>query len=69
MIISNSLYDNATFDTGSEQMNLFHYNINITCAHIGGLIQAEWHVLIRNIGLKIEWSIYLTNNLPYFEVG
>ena len=34
-------------------MNLFHYNINIhviTCAHIGGLIQAEWHVLIRNIG-------------------
>ena len=35
-------------------MTLFHYNINITRAHIGGLIQAEWHVLIRNIGLKIE---------------
>ena len=53
---------------GSEQMNLFHYNINITCAHIGGrLIQADWHVLIRNIGLKIEWR--LTNNRPFFEVG
>ena len=23
-------------------MNLFHYNIHITCADIGGLIQAEW---------------------------
>ena len=51
MIISNSLYDNATF---LKIVNLFHYNINITCAHIGGLIQAEWHVLIRNIGLKID---------------
>ena len=40
--------------TGSERINLFHYNINITCVHIGGLIQAEWHVLIRNTGLKIE---------------
>ena len=67
MIIINSLYDNATFSTGSERMNLFHYNINITCAHIGGLIPAEWHVLIRNIGLKIEWR--LTDNRPFFEVG
>ena len=33
------------FYSDSEQMNLCHYNINITCAHIGGLIQAEWHVL------------------------
>ena len=66
MIISNSLYDNATIlhSTGSERMNLFHYSINITCAHIGGLIQAEWHVLIRNIGLKIEWR--LTDNWPFF---
>ena len=54
MIISNSLYDNATFlQVVNESMNLFHYNINITCAHIGGLIKAEWHVLVRNIGLKI----------------
>ena len=42
MIISNSLYDNATFlQTCSEQIHLFHCNINITCAHIGGVIQAE----------------------------
>ena len=65
MIISNSLYDNATFLKNSEWMNLFHYNINITCAHIGGLIQGEWHVLIINIGLKIEWR--LTNNRPFFK--
>ena len=52
---------------GREQMNLFHYNINIRCARIGGLIQAEWHVLIRNIGLKIAWR--LTDNWPCFEVG
>ena len=38
-------------------MNLFDYNINISCAHIGGLIQAEWHVLIRNIGLQIEYKL------------
>ena len=56
-------------------MNLFHYNMNITCAHIGGLIQAEWHVLIRNIGLKIEWRLtdhFLTDNFltdHFFEVG
>ena len=56
MIISNSLYDNATFLKIVNEWILFHYNINITCAHIGGLIQAEWHVLIRNIGLKIEWG-------------
>ena len=50
-------------------MNLFHYNIKITCAHVGGLIQADWHVLIRNmyVGLKIEWR--LTDNQPFFEVG
>ena len=48
-------------------MKLFHYKINITYAHIGGLIQAEWHVLIRNIDLKIEWR--LTDNRPFFEVG
>ena len=54
MIISNTLYDNATFLRIVNEYFLFHYNINITCAHIGGLIQAEWHVLIRNIGLKIE---------------
>ena len=54
MIISNSLYDNATFLKIVNEWILFHYNINITCAHIGDLIQAEWHVLIRNIGLKIE---------------
>ena len=46
---------------------MFHYNINVKCAHIGGLIQAEWHVLIKNIGLKIEWM--LTDNRPFFEVG
>ena len=45
-------------------MNMFHYNITITCAHIGGLIQADWHVLIRNIGLKIKWR--LSNNRPFF---
>ena len=69
MIISHSLHDIAIFlqVTGSEWMNLFHYNINITCAHIGGLIQAEWHVLIRNIGLKIEWR--LTDNRPFFDIG
>ena len=51
-------------------MNEFvSYNINITCAHIGGLIQADWHtVLIRNIGLKIECS-RLSDNRPLFEVG
>ena len=48
-------------------MNLFHYNINIACAHIGGLIEAEWHVHSQNIGLKIEWR--LTDNRPFFEVG
>ena len=68
MIISNSLYDNATFlQIVNEWIYFIMYNINITCAHIGGLIQAEWHVLIRNIGLKIEWR--LTDNRPIFEVG
>ena len=40
-------------------MNLIHYNINITCVHIGGLIQADWHVLIRNIGLKFKKPVNL----------
>ena len=62
MIISNSLYDNATFLKVVKELICFN-----TCAHIGGLIQAEWHVLIRNIGLKIEWR--LTDNRPFFEVG
>ena len=55
MIISNSLYDNATFLKVVNEWICF-ITINVTCAHIGGLIQAEWqHVLIRNIGLKIDW--------------
>ena len=62
MIISNSLYDNAIFLQVVNKWICY-----ITCAHVGGLIQAEWHVLIRNIGLKIEWR--LTDNRPFFEVG
>ena len=46
---------------------MFHYNINIACKHSNGLIQAEWHVLMRNKGLKIE--LRLTDNRPFFEVG
>ena len=69
MNISNSLYDNATFLKIVNEWILFHYNINITCAHIGDLIQAEWHDCIdkKYIGLKIKWR--LTNNRPFFEVG
>ena len=41
MIISNSLYDNATFlQVVNELICFIMYNVNITCAHIGGLIQA-----------------------------
>ena len=64
MIISNWLYDNATFLQVVDECHLIHYNINITCAHIDGLIHTEWHVLIRNIGLKIEWR--LTDNRTVF---
>ena len=68
MIISNSLYDNATFLQGSERITFFTtWTLHVQCAYIGGLIQAEWHVLIKNIGLKIEWR--LTDNQPFFEVG
>ena len=66
MIISKVWQRYISKGTCSEWINLFHYNINVTCAHIGGLIQAEWHVLIRNIGLKIDWR--LTDNRPFFEV-
>ena len=65
MIISNSLYDNTFLQIVNEWIYFIMYNINITCAHIGGLIQAEWHVLIRNIGLKIEWR--LTDNRPIYQ--
>ena len=47
-----------------EFINLFHYNINIACKHSNGLIQAEWHVLMRNKGLKIE--LRLTDNRLFF---
>ena len=46
MIISNSLYDNATF--------LKIVNEFVSLQHKRGLIQAAWHVLIKNMGLKIE---------------
>ena len=43
------------YTTGSERMNLFHYNIYITCAHIGGLIQAEWHACIDKKYSSEDW--------------
>ena len=50
MIISNSLYDNASFLKVVNELICF-----ITCAHIGGLIQAEWHVSIDKKYRSEDW--------------
>ena len=36
---------------------LLQHKYYMCSAHIGGLIQAEWHVLKRNIGLKIDLKV------------
>ena len=66
MIIHNSLYDNAAFLKIVNERDCFII-LNSTCAHIGGIIQAEWHALISYKGLKTEWR--LTDNRPFLETG
>ena len=45
MIISNSAVECYMFYPVVTREFVSCYNINIRCARIGGLIQAEWHVL------------------------